>query len=142
MANGEKAGLPWANSRAALFLTRQIEAISNQKTQREIAAEAGFDKPNMISMMKRGESRIPWNRVPALAKALHVDPAHLFRLMLESYWPDHEETAYQIFPNRIVTKNEMGIIQALREITDNTDPHLSKELETTILGHFAPSLTA
>ncbi|MGZ9053126.1 MAG: helix-turn-helix domain-containing protein [Rhodoplanes sp.] len=64
-------------------MNKQITAISGVKSQREIAAELGYERPNIISMMKRGETKLPLDKVPALAKALHVDPAHLFRLALE-----------------------------------------------------------
>ena len=38
-------------------------------------------------MFKRGEVKVPLNKIPLLAKAINADPAHLFRLALEQYWP-------------------------------------------------------
>ena len=52
----------------------------SDKTQREIAAECGFDKPNIITMFKNGSTKVPLNRIGALAKALDADPAHMLRL--------------------------------------------------------------
>src|SRR5580704_11911538 len=82
-----KPGMPFAGSSIAKYLDKQIDALKGVKTQREIAAEIGYDKPNMISMFKHAEVKAPLDKIPSLAKALHVDPAHLFRLALEQYWP-------------------------------------------------------
>ena len=60
-----KPGMPFAGSPIAAFLTRQIEALSGRKTQRAIALEIGYDKPNMISMFKRGETKAPARKNPA-----------------------------------------------------------------------------
>jgi transcriptional regulator with XRE-family HTH domain len=114
--------MPFAGGAIAKYLDRQIETLKGIKTQREIAAEIGYDKPNMISMFKRGEVRVPLEKIPALAKALHVDAGHLFRLALEQYWPDMGATIMEIF-GRVVTANEEQIlIRPWREATDNRDP--------------------
>ena len=83
---------PLANTAIARFLDRRIDELKGAKTQREIAAEAGYEKPNIISMFKYGEAKVPLDKIPALAKALEIDPAHLFRLALEQYWPALGET--------------------------------------------------
>src|SRR6478672_9227328 len=79
---------PFAETKLAKYLTTQIDAISHEKSQRDIATEIGYEKPNMISMFKRGEAKVPLDKIPALAEALHVDPAHMLRLAFEQYWPD------------------------------------------------------
>ena len=109
------------DSALAKYLTKQIEALSSTKSQREIAAEMGYDKPNIISMFKRGETKVPLDRIPSLAKALHVDPAHLFRLALEQHNPEISKVIDQVFGN-VVTDNEMKVIKKIRDITHNTDP--------------------
>src|ERR1035441_9580889 len=81
-------GMPHANTALAKFLDRRIDALKGVKTQREIAAEIGYAKPNIVSMFKRGECKVPLEKIPALAKALGVDPAHLFRLGFEVDWPN------------------------------------------------------
>ena len=60
----------------------------SDKTQREIAQECGFEKPNIITMFKQGATKIPLNRIGALAKAIDVDPAHLLRLAMKEYMPE------------------------------------------------------
>ena len=64
----QRPGMPFANSQVARYLDHQIEALKGLKTQREIAHEIGYDKPNMISMFKRGKSRCLWIRFPSSPK--------------------------------------------------------------------------
>jgi hypothetical protein len=97
MSKATKPGMPFANTSIAKFLDHQIDTLKGVKTQREIAVEIGYDKPNMISMFKRGEVKVPLDKIPLLAKAVQADPAHLFRLALEQYWPDMGETIDTIF---------------------------------------------
>jgi len=70
----------------AAFLAREIDA--SDKTQLQITAEVGFDSPNMISMVKQGRTKVPLARVGPLAQALGIDPAYLFRLVMQEYLPD------------------------------------------------------
>ena len=84
---------PHADSRLALFLDRQIMAIRPKK-QNDIAIEAGFKHPNMITMLKLGTAKLPLDRVGALAKAIDCDPKYLFKLALEQQ--GHETTAQAI----------------------------------------------
>ena len=63
-------GKPHADTKLVKFLE-----LRPKKTQRKIAAETGFASVNMLAMIKAGNSRLPLDRVPALAKALDVDGA-------------------------------------------------------------------
>ncbi|SCY96015.1 helix-turn-helix domain-containing protein [Paracoccus tibetensis] len=74
---------PFETTPAAIFLRRQTELLAHKKTQRQIAHEAGFASGNLISMFKSGASKIPLDRVPALARSLETAPAFLMRLDLE-----------------------------------------------------------
>ncbi|MCE8526988.1 helix-turn-helix transcriptional regulator [Ruegeria pomeroyi] len=58
------------------------------KTQREIANEAGYSNSNIISMMKNGITKIPVEKIPALAAATGVEPAPFIRLALQEYMPE------------------------------------------------------
>jgi transcriptional regulator with XRE-family HTH domain len=122
-----KAGMPFAGTMVAKYLDKQIDALKGVKTQREIALEAGYDKPNIISMFKRGEAKVPLDKIPALAKALHVDPTHLFRLALQQYWPNLGEAIETVF-GRIATPNEEEILlKPWRAATGNLDPKQTVE---------------
>src|SRR5690554_5309731 len=76
-------GRPYANTRLVTFLEKRILELRPKKNQGEIATEAGFIHTNMLAMIKNGSSKLPLDRVPALARALDTDPRHLFKLALE-----------------------------------------------------------
>jgi len=57
------------------------------KTQREIAEEMGFTKPNVLSMIKNGQTKLPLEKAAALAVACGGDPVFLVRLVLSEYHP-------------------------------------------------------
>jgi len=127
-----KPGMPYSTSKMAVYLTKQIESLKGEKSQREIAAEMGYDKPNIISMFKRGEAKVPLDKIPALAKSLHVDAAHLFRLALNEYWPNKQDVVGEIFGN-IATTNEMEIfVKKWRAKTNDNDPPSSEHIEAAV----------
>ncbi len=126
MATMARSGIPYSTSRIANYLSRQIDALQGRKNQREIANEIGYDKPNMISMFKRGETKVPIEKIPALAKAIHVDPAHLMRLAMEQYWPEMNEAVHQTL-GHVATENEFQILQLIRDLSGDEDPHWTKE---------------
>lgn len=128
---GKKPGMPYAGSQIAQYISKQIDALQGIKTQREIAAEIGYDKANIISMFKRGEMRVPLDKIPALATSLNVDAAFLFRLAMLQYWPDRADTVTKIF-GTIVTQNEAAIIERIRELTNNTDPALTDRFDKAL----------
>ena len=83
-------------------------------------------------MFKYGEVKVPLDKIPALAKALEVDPAHLFRLALEQYWPALGETIQGIF-GRIATENEFELlIKPWREATGDADPAPNARLQNVV----------
>jgi transcriptional regulator with XRE-family HTH domain len=124
-----KPGMPYADMPIAQYISAQVDVQNSMgKNQRQIAQEIGYDKPNMISMFKRGEAKIPLGKIPALAKALNVDAAFMFRLAMEQYWPELKETITEIF-GIIVTKNEATIIAGIREVTKGANPELTPDLK-------------
>jgi transcriptional regulator with XRE-family HTH domain len=127
-----KAGMPYQGTRIAEYLAKTIDALSSIKSQREIAAEIGYEKPNMVSMFKRGEAKVPLDKIPALAKALNVDPAFLFRLAMEQYWPGQEDAIGAIFGS-VITKHEKDLLEKVRSWTRHQDPRLiTKETEAEL----------
>lgn len=103
----------------AEFLADRIAAID--KTQREIAAECGFENPNVITMFKKGQTKLPINRIGPLAKALDVDPAHLLRLVLLEYLPDTWEAIENTLQTTLLTSNELDLVRSFREVTGDGD---------------------
>jgi transcriptional regulator with XRE-family HTH domain len=127
-----KPGMPFAGSAIAKYIDKKIDELKGVRTQREIAAEIGYDKPNLISMFKRGEARVPLDKIPLLAKALGVDPAHMFRLALEQYWPDRSEIIAKLF-GRLASENEEEILlKHWRAATRNTDPETTVRIELAV----------
>lgn len=83
-------------SPTALFFADAIERSG--KTQREIAQELGFSKPNFVSMMKTGETRVPIDRIPALAAACGADERQFLVTALMEYHPELWRTLLRLFP--------------------------------------------
>ncbi|RUT28235.1 XRE family transcriptional regulator [Arsenicitalea aurantiaca] len=126
----------FADTPLTQFLERRILELKPVKTQAEIAAAAGFTSPNMLAMIKLGDAKLPLDRVPALAKALDVDPARLLQLALEQAVGDTTARALLEVFGPIVTHNELGWIEAIRVASDHLDPPLTRRGRTAILGIF------
>jgi len=103
----------------AEFLADKIGAID--KTQREIAEACGFDNPNIITMFKRGHTKLPINRIAPLAKALDVDPAYLLRLVMNEYMREAWECVEDIMQSTVLSANELQLVRAYREVTGDND---------------------
>jgi len=101
--------------RLSLYLSKQIAAISAYKSQKDVAREAGYQNPNMLSMFKRGEAKIPLDRIPALAKALNVDAGFMMRMALEDYYRSIAAFINQAVPTP-VSNEEFKVIEMMREV--------------------------
>lgn len=104
---------------AAEFIADRLACID--KTQRQVAEECGFNKPNIITMFKKGSTKIPTNRIGPLAKALGADPAHLLRLVMTEYLPETWEAIEETMQSTILTANELKLIRVYREVTGDND---------------------
>ncbi len=69
----------------AQFIADAIDASG--RTQQQIADACGFSRPNFISMLKTGKTRVPYERIIPLAQALRVDHRVLARLAIGEYEP-------------------------------------------------------
>lgn len=98
-------------SRVAKFISERIRITG--KKQIEIAEEAGFVKPNVITMIKQGKVKLPLAKVGLMAKALEVDPTHLLKMCLEEYQSDTWK-AISPYMEDMVTATEMKILRAIR----------------------------
>ncbi|SLN35274.1 helix-turn-helix transcriptional regulator [Roseisalinus antarcticus] len=58
------------------------------KTQREIATEMGFERANVLSMLKTGEMRMPLERIPAFAAATGINADLLLQTVMQEYMPE------------------------------------------------------
>ena len=103
----------------AKFLDNQITMSS--KTQIQISEEIGYDKPNIISMMKQGKTKLPVNKIVPMAKALGVDPVYFMRLVLSEYQPDLCAALDMVYSGSLVSAQELAMIEAVREASDGID---------------------
>jgi len=60
----------------------------SDKSQKEIAEALGYTNSNMITMFKKGTTRVPLPKVADLAIELDVDPVRLVREWLAAYEPE------------------------------------------------------
>ena len=117
----------------AQFISQRID--DSAKSQREIAAEVGFENPNVLTMFKQGQTKVPLRRIGALARALDVDPTHLLRLVMSEYTPDTWAAVEDVLGGTMLTKNERELITFYRRISKDTDP------PTVIFGGIVALLT-
>ncbi|SDL94310.1 helix-turn-helix domain-containing protein [Aliiruegeria lutimaris] len=120
-------------SPTAAFLTTAIE--NSGLTQREIAQRAGFPKPNVLSMMKTGETKVPIERIPALAEACDVDPIDFARIAMLEYHPEIWGTLNLVFDPKL-TDREIGILQMLKIADPNVELRWRKQDGEIMIGLF------
>lgn len=99
----------------AEYLADQID--QSPKSQLEIAQEAGFDTPNIITMFKQGKTKIPLIRVGPLAIALGINPRHLLRRVLEEYMPETWHAVEQSLGHLILSHDEEKLVLVSREMS-------------------------
>ena len=125
---GNKTVKQFAYSELAIYLRKKIRQMRPEKSQVEIAIEAGWDQsPNMLSMIANGSSRMPIERVPALARALDIHPSYLLRLTILQHspelWSIIEEAS-----GMVLTCNEEALLTHIRQMSRNSDPAPSPQL--------------
>ena len=123
----------------AEYVSHQIEACG--KTQAQIAREVGYEqRPNLISMIKLGRSKLPVQKIGAFAKALGVDPAFLFKLAMSEYSPETWAAMNEIHGAIPVTQNERGILEEIRKLSHDADPKLQTPAQHRALKAFVQSM--
>jgi predicted XRE-type DNA-binding protein len=59
----------------------------SDKSQIEIARALGYANPNIITMFKKGTTRIPADKVATFAAAIGENPSTMLRRWFEAYMP-------------------------------------------------------
>lgn len=126
---------PHKDTALVKFLDRRILELK-PKTQAEIAAEAGFANANVLSMLRSGNAKMPLDRVPALAKALECDPAHLLRLAFDQSVGSTAAAALLEILGTPVSANERGWIDEIRDASGDSDPRVTTRSRTALRGIF------
>jgi transcriptional regulator with XRE-family HTH domain len=102
------------------------------KTQREIAIEMGFPKPNVLSMIKLGQTKLPLDKAAALAIACGADPVFLIRLALSEYHPNVWHTLVSALGEPL-TKNERSLLEIHRAIDPAGDLEIDDKMERELV---------
>ena len=113
-------------SPTALMLSDAIEA--SDLTQTEISNRAGFKHPNVLTMMKQGLTRVPLQRIPALAQALGMDQSAFLLLAIEEY----HSGVYEILTDVLgvpFSDAEQGLVVLFRMANLNADIELEGPLK-------------
>jgi hypothetical protein len=127
---------PHAGSELAVYVERRILELRGIRTQREIATQAGFPNPNMLTMIKLGDSKLAIDRVATLAEALQTDPKNLLRMALLQ---EGNQTMNRIFNDiigTVVSRNEVGWLEELREASGGGDPAVTSRARMALRAIF------
>lgn len=120
-------------SKTAQYLARALEFSG--RSQREVAQRAGFAKPNIISMMKKGETRIPIDRIPSLARACGVDPVPFIRTAMAEYEPRAWDAITGVL-GAPLTRDEEVLLDAYDEAREGRDLDLSPAMRRALVKLF------
>jgi len=127
---------PHSDTRLVPYLEKRILELRSIKSQADVASAAGFKNVNMLSLIKSGSTRLPLDRVPALAQALDVDPARLLQLALEQWAGSAAARTFDDIFETVVTRNEAGWLEVIREASGNTDPAITTRARSAIRAIF------
>jgi plasmid maintenance system antidote protein VapI len=101
------------------YLSEKINASG--KTAEEIASAIGHDNTDLIQAFISGNVKVPANLILPLARVLEVDPVYLLRLVLSEYMPDMLTAIDDCVPAALLTKSELGLVEAYRETSNGAD---------------------
>ncbi|UTH48798.1 helix-turn-helix transcriptional regulator [Loktanella salsilacus] len=127
---------PYADTALAAYVSKRTLQL-RPKSQIEIAGEAGFVNANVLSMIKSGTTKLPLDRVLALANALECDPKRLFLLAFQQRGNETEKTAIADIFGTVVTRNEVIWLEELRDASGRIDPSLTSRSRTALRGIFS-----
>lgn len=122
-----------SKSPTAIFFANAIE--KSGLTQREIGRRAGFEKPNIISMMKTGETKVPIDRIPALAEACDVDPHAFLRIAMQEYHPEIWGVLNLVFDPKLDDR-EIGILRMLNIADPNAEIRWKRQDSEVVIALF------
>lgn len=127
---------PHEDTKLAKYVERRVLELKSSKSQLQIANEAGFPNPNMITMVKNGTSKLALDRIPSMSRALECDPRFLMRLALDQAVGDTAAAAIIEIFGTPVTANELGWLHALRDASDDSDPRITARSRAAVRAVF------
>ncbi|MCR6637107.1 XRE family transcriptional regulator [Devosia sp.] len=130
------ANRPFEKSNLASFLQARIVELQPVKTQADIASEAGFRNASMLALIKNGTTRLPLDRVPALAVALEIDSRRLMFLAMQQTADDTTMRAFREIFGTPVTTNELAWLEEIRSASGGSDPWLTSRSRVALRAIF------
>lgn len=109
-------------SRLARYVSDRVYQLSDRRNQREIATMSGYVSQNMITMIKKGFTKVSIDRVPDLAHALDCDRDELMKMALEQFYSAATIKVLSETFGKNITKNETFLIDVYRRETKGADP--------------------
>lgn len=97
----------------AQYLTQVMDA--SEKSQTGIAQAMGFQSSNVLTLIKKGRTKLPVNRVPDLARHLEIDPYHLLRLAMMEYSPQIWAVIEAVMKGDYIDEKERQILDIIRK---------------------------
>ncbi|MGM0695133.1 MAG: helix-turn-helix domain-containing protein [Pseudomonadota bacterium] len=116
--------------KVADFIVRRQAEID--VTNRELADAVGYHNPNVITMIRKGRTKLPVDKVQQFATALGVDPVWLLRHVMQEYMPETLKVVEQCI-GPLTTNNERCVLEVWRHATDGNDPEIRSELRKGIV---------
>jgi hypothetical protein len=101
---------------------------------------AGYPRPNIISMFKTAETKIPLEKIAVFAQILGIDGKHFLRVALLEYSPNVLEVIETTFGPQ-VSRNEAALLAELRARTDDATLKLVTPEQRDALDAFVATLT-
>jgi transcriptional regulator with XRE-family HTH domain len=124
--------LPPLVGNVARLIDASLRDVSFRRSVKEVARLAGIS-PTMLSMLRYGRNKLPIEYVAKLAAALDIDPRRLLLLVLDEGMRPEARNVLVSLLGRVVTDNEMAIIEVIRLVADGSDPGVTTKVEDGLL---------
>jgi transcriptional regulator with XRE-family HTH domain len=127
---------PPLTGHVARLIDGSLNAIAPRRSVKEIARMVGISAV-MLSNVRHGRNKLPIEYVAKLASAFDIDPRHLLLLVLDEALRPEARNVITSLLGRLVTDNEMAIVEVVRVASEGMDPVVSKEVEDGLMNLFA-----
>ena len=87
------------------------------KTDQQVAEALPDTSLKVFSTIKSGRTKLPFDRVPALAAALQVTTGELLTVVLTDYDPDLLELLRETWTLEKLTKTELQLVETARTLS-------------------------
>lgn len=129
MSEKQKTASPNRMTIVGTYIDMAIRAAG--KTKRQVAEEAGYKRPNIVSMLCAGEVDLSFNRVIPVANAIQADATNLLFMLIKEKHPDLHNLLNTLLGDRLFSADEAKLIDTMRNIagTTNLAPSTTEEIE-------------